>query len=150
MKKIGEYTVRGTFLSSDNGSKKIDLFDGRFDTAYRVKSFKISIANRAVTSTQVAQGMLGTEPGLGPTVWDWSDNSQIAWACVQADANAGTIAWQANDTVIDPDNLIVEDLYFYAYVYAFTIDVNYQIELEKYDIAEWQGALSMVRNRSQA
>ena len=150
MKKIGEYTVRGTITSSDTLSKKIQLFDGRFDTGYRVKSFKISIASRDVTSSQIAHGMLGTEPGLGPSVWDWSDNREIAWACVQADANAGTITWSADDTVIDPDNMIIEDLYFYAYVYAYTIDVNYQIELEKYDITDWQGALTMVRNKSQA
>ena len=39
MKKIGEYTVRGQI--SDGIVEKIILFDGRFDTGYRVTSFVV-------------------------------------------------------------------------------------------------------------
>ncbi len=46
MKKIGEYTTRGIITSSDTESHKIQLFDGRFDTGYRVTSFKVSLSDR--------------------------------------------------------------------------------------------------------
>ena len=38
MKKIGEYTVRGRLAAQETA--KIQLFDGRFDTAYKIKDFK--------------------------------------------------------------------------------------------------------------
>ena len=55
------------------------------------------------------------------------------------------------NSVVDPDNMIIEDLYFSArFSAADTFRVNYMVTLEKYDISDWQGALTMVRNRSQA
>ena len=52
-------------------------------------------------------------------------------------------------SIIDPDNMIIEDLYLVVNAQDEG-NVNYMIQLQKYDISEWQGALSMVRNRSQA
>ena len=45
--------------------------------------------------------------------------------------------------------MVVEDLYIYVREGGGAAGINYYIEMEKYDITEWQGALSMVRNRSQ-
>ena len=44
MKKIGEYTARGVVSetqSSTGSPARVTLFDGRFDTAYRVVKFYI-------------------------------------------------------------------------------------------------------------
>ena len=53
-------------------------------------------------------------------------------------------------TIIDEDNLIIQDLYIGAYSYSDAEQFNYLIKLDKYEISDWQGALAMVRNRSQA
>ena len=68
-------------------------------------------------------------------------------------------AFDANDSrctgvpfhLIDPDNLVVEYLFIRAVdQQGNDVSCNYFISMEKYDITEWQGALAMVRNRSQA
>ena len=45
--------------------------------------------------------------------------------------------------------MVIEDLYIWANN-AANDPINYLIKMEKYDITDWQGALTMVRNRSQA
>ena len=49
---------------------------------------------------------------------------------------------------MDPDNLIVQDVYVQA-LSAAEENSNYFMRFEKYDISEWKGALAMVRNQSQ-
>jgi hypothetical protein len=155
MKKIGEYTVRGTMLAVDDGSstpswKRITLFDGRFDTAYRVTRFVI--AAEGASSAQDCVGKLATEitytttAGLG-SHWDWDDNREIAWCSTQ---NFTTSIREGNFELVDKDNLVVEDLFVSLVTNAGPNRVNYYIEMEKYDITEYRGALAMVRNRSQA
>ena len=154
MKKIGEYSVKGQIDTSDDDQKRIILFDGRFDTAYRVVSFEINFKDRTSTSSEVASAKLTTVPysampasGLGNREWNWDVNTEIAWASCAADANG--ISTQTPDAVIDPDNMIVEDLFIGAYSYTDTEQINYIIKLEKYDITDSQGALAMVKNRAQ-
>ena len=53
--------------------------------------------------------------------------------------------------MIDPENLVVEDLF----IQGFSSDgsgqeINYMIEMEKYDFSESLGVLAMVRNRAQS
>ncbi len=145
MKKIGEYTARGQVTHAD--VQKLELFDGRFDTGYRVTSFIIYPSGNS--STQDCAGILATDSGTlaGNTGANFSDQSQIAWSNVNVEVNYS--ASPAN-TIIDPDNLIVEDLYIQGQSNAGAGNViNYMITFEKYDITDWQGALAMVRNRSQ-
>lgn len=142
MKKIGDYTAMGQ--SETGESVKIQLFDGRFDTAYKIVGF--AVTPEKVNLGHDAYGKLSTEDDAAstPTRWDWGSNIEVAWAGMSAvvDGVAG------EGSFIDPDNLIVEDLWFYG---ANSDDgaINYMIVLEKYDITDWQGALSMVRNKSQ-
>lgn len=149
MKKIGEYTVKGIILSNDVETKRIQLFDGRFDTGYRVTGFEIAMSNRDDSAVYVASAKLMTEPGANNRYWNWSLNSEIAWASAAWDSNGANT--QAPASIIDPDNMIIEDLYIGACVYNDQEkEINYIIHLDKYDISDWQGALSMVRNKSQA
>ena len=148
MKLIGEYTVRGkvdTPANSDTYIERINLFDGRFDTAYKVVEFVIYPETIVLDD---CVGILTTSEDTIPSayVWDWGDNRQIAWSY------AGTVSFgnQTNNPVVDPDNLVVEDLYIHARNSASSSAVNYFIRMEKYDITDSQGALAMVRNRSQA
>jgi hypothetical protein len=147
MKKIGEYTARGSVqgnnaLSTGLPTIKIELFDGKFDTAYKVIEFKI------LTMDSESYGILSTEDlGLEGAIvvraQDAADNRQIAWGSSPSNSYDG-------DEYVDTDNLIVQDLYVsLASTAVASAKVSYAIKMEKYSITDWQGALAMVRNSSQ-
>ncbi len=145
MKKIGEYTTRGKLTGDgDPIFHRIQLFDGRFDTGYRVTRFVIWPAQWATDSAD-AFAILFTEDAVSANAFngDAGDNTQIAWA---AQATQVSEEPMANFSVIDRDNMVIEDLFITV---RGDVGVNYLIELEKYDISDWQGALTMVRNKSQ-
>ena len=149
MKKIGEYTTRGTILS-DNSINRIVLFDGRFDTAYKVVEFVIAEHDVDQTSGDNFSAKLMTDDDAASGInWNWDNNEEIAWSRYGADANNFT---NPNTfSLVDPDNLVVEDLYIVADEgTGESKKCNYYIRMEKYDITDSQGALAMVRNRSQA
>jgi hypothetical protein len=153
MKKIGTYTLRGQLAGQSTGLptyKQLNLFDGSFKTAYRVTQF--IVAARDAGSANDVVGKLTTEPisisttGLA-SVWNWQDNREIAWASTEQEV---TSVRQNPFSLVDPDNLIVEDLYITVTNNVGSGElVNYFIQLEKYDITEAAGALAMVRNSSQ-
>jgi hypothetical protein len=142
MKKIGEYTCRGRLLH--NITKRITLFDGRFDTGYKVITFEVLTDEPSNSATDVT-GVLATEEAAATNDWNLGDQRQIAWAGHQGalfPAKAGTV---------DPDNFIVEDLYVRGANAAGTnYYVNYFIVMEKYETTDWRGALALVRNSAQS
>jgi len=147
MKKIGEYSARGQFL--EGTIKKLILFDGQFDTAYRVTGFQIWAGDVSSSSNDCAAKLSTQNVGAMPSSGDMmnaADNREIAWGAVQA----GTGGFNNLASIIDPDNLIVQDLFLTGQSGGSSIQINYLITMEKYDITEWQGSLAMVRNRSQA
>jgi len=128
MKKIGEYTCRGRVKR--NTTQRITLFDGRFDTGYKVTSFQVLPEDPTVAAEDVT-GVLATEPGAATLEWNLGDQRQIAWAGNKSDSSSST-----QMSVIDPDNFIVEDFYM--------------ITMEKYETTDWRGALALVRNSAQS
>ena len=148
MKKIGSYTLRGKILPVDVQPipELVRLFDGRFDTAYVVTKFIIAPNDLTSTTVESFRGKLMTVASGNAKFWNWSDNEEIAWATMTYDGNGASTPSEFNQ--IDPDNLIVEDLFVYLDSNSdFT--GNYLIEMDKYEITEARGALAMVRNNSQ-
>jgi len=149
VKKIGEYTTRGS-VSTDDLMNRIILDDGSFKTGYRVVEFIIAQNDMDESSTTSLTAKLLTDGrGTPGRNWNWDNNAEIAWAVYTHDANA--IA--PNDfNKVDPDNLVIQDLFIVADNNATTeVEiVNYFIRLEKYEISDYQAALAMVRNRSQS
>lgn len=147
MKKIGEYTVRG--VASSTGLTEITLFDGRFDTGYRIVKFEMSMITQNVNA-EASCKLLTDDGGISADSddWNWDNNEEIAWA--RTGNNTTTNATHTTESYVDPDNMIIQDLYIKAATNEGDAEVNYMITLEKYDITDWQGALSMVRNKSQA
>lgn len=146
MKKIGDYTCRGTIVG--NGAEKVILFDGRFDTAYKVVEFRVAGDPNIETGVD-GYGLLSTVDDSGITDggdWRWENNDQLAWAATTFSGSGATIS---EYTLVDPDNLVVEDLYVYGRLGGGGAGINYFIRLEKYDITDSLGALAMVKNRSQ-
>jgi hypothetical protein len=146
MKKIGEYTLRGKV--NHGSSEKIRLFDGSFKTGYRVVEFTIFGREVSTSDLQNFAAFLGTTDSLSPLTWEWENQEQIAWSASSFDGNASGFSPSAF-TQIDPENLIVEDLYVYLDSNLSTA-ANYFIKMEKYEITDWQGALAMVRNNAQS
>jgi len=146
MKKLGEYSSRGKVVG--NGYIKIQLFDGRFDTGYKVKTLRIFGDPDAEAGTD-AYALISTiedDSISDGGDWNWEDNNQIAWATTTYSGSGATIS---EYNLVDPENLIVEDVYLYVRVGGGGTAVNYFITFEKYDISEWRGALQMVSNSSQ-
>jgi len=146
VKKIEEYTTRGQI--SEGNEIRIQLFDGRFDTAYKVVDLRICSADLGSSADDCAVRLstesIGPMPSSGESMINFADNRQIAWCGLSGQSNA----FADVSPIIDPDNLIVEDLYISGQ-HGSTHPINYIIYLEKYDISEWRGALAMVRNKSQ-
>jgi len=126
-----------------NNEIQIYLFDGSFDTGFKIVSFEISPGNWNVDPD--CSAILATEPIEGNAYqWDWSDNTQKAWAAIQANG-AGAVGTYYSSVL---DDIIVEDLYIKAWSSTGS-DVNYKIVLEKVKISEYRGALALVMNSSQ-
>ena len=140
MKKIGEYTAKGQVLALTGGSVplKIRLFDGEFNTGYRITKFDICSDSPIFDNTELT-AVLKTEPETGAN-FNWQKNTEIAWAFME-----DTLY---NKSFVDPDNFVVEDLYIIARAGAES-PLNYMIHMEKYETTDSRGALAMVRNRSQ-
>jgi hypothetical protein len=150
MKKIGDYTTRGTLTSDGSTMNRIILDDGSFKTGYRVVEFKIGPHDMDSTSARQFTAKLLTDDTSGTGInWNWDNNEEIAWAIFCYDAN--NFASREEWSLVDPDNLIIQDLYILVDdAIGSSVKCNYYMRLEKYDITDSQGALAMVRNRSQA
>ena len=136
---VGRIT-EGTYNGNDN---KIQLFDGRFDTAYKLISFKIAPASPTVSQELI--GKLSTQPKSNVTTWLWDDIEEVAWAHWGADK------YQDDYSNVRDEAMIVENLWISGY--NETLDqssINYEIILEKMKITSWDGASIMVRNQSQS
>jgi len=147
---LGETYVLKGVLPGDYSQHRIMLFDGRFDTAWRVTQFILSPQTILATLSDIS-GKLGTEEfqtGQPAGVWRWEDPREIGWATWR---NDGTRVSGPYNAIIDPENLIIEDLYISATTNQDAPDnlVNYMIILEKYKITQSQGTITYIKNRGQ-
>ena len=154
MKKIGEHVARGNVRARpgqtglpDGKEIRIRLFDGRFDTAFRVTKFYVFTGDQSVAD---ASGRISTEPNLSTDIdfyYDAGDNRQIAWAGHNGATDLGFID---NNGLVDRENLVIEDLYVtFRFPSGSVTAINYYIEMDKYDISDTMGAVTMVANKSQ-
>ncbi len=133
-------TLRGQEVAGS--VTKIQLFDGKFTTGYRLKRFLIS-PNDVLTSEATMARLLTTKQGHA-TTWNWSNNMQVGWATW----NVPTASRNTVFSLVDEEAIIVEDLFIDMSGDADE-QINYLIELEAVDFSDWRGALAMVQNRSQ-
>lgn len=150
MKLIGTYTCRGQVETVSTDSHRISLDDGRFDTAYRITKFIIHAADMDNASARNFVAKLATSPTLPQNInWNWQDQREVAWCSSMYDANY-PVGTGMPFSLVDHDNLIVQDLYLFADepAGATELPMNYWIEFEKYEISDWQGALAMARDKS--
>lgn len=151
-KYIGSFTARGKGdETQDTGTPiRIRLFDGKFDTAFKITRFEVWAESIQDTYDQRVSGKLATSPNcstLAATFMDAADSREIAWAG-QGDGSIDEMGPVVH--IIDRENLVVEDLWVYLRTNQETGEerVNYYIEMDKYDITESLGALSMAKDRA--
>jgi hypothetical protein len=142
--KIGDIiTMRGQIAENING-KELQIFDGRFDTGYRILEFYIAPSNPTAANEIIAKlHTSSTTPSIA--LWNWSDVQEIAWASW----GISTSGSGADFFLLDHDNMIIENLYISSYNTVEAGELNYYITLQKYKISAWDGALNLVTNLSQ-
>jgi hypothetical protein len=149
MKEIGDkYILRGKVAEGTANTKRITLFDGRFDTAFKITKLVIAGVRADDTSSDCVAVLMTEDTGRNADFWDWSDTREIGWASTDHRTADGVLE---SFSLVDPDNLVVEDLFItVANRSSSNPTVNYYIEMQKYQINEFTGALNMIKNKAQA
>lgn len=154
-KKLGTYTCRGQIDGDTAGTPPphhIRLFDGRFDTAWRVTRFEIrpgNVADDASARVNLVGKLQTSNYGGNPIRfdnWHFGDPREIAWATAQYDSNGTTAI--TNDSLVDEENLIVEDMWVMFNSYLDNNPGNYYIEMTKYKVPTKVAILAMLKNLS--
>jgi hypothetical protein len=140
MKKIGMYATRGKVF--DGEIQKINLFDGSFRTGYKLVEFYIAGSSPAASNSD-SWATVATEQAALDATWDWADSREIAWAGAQVTTFG---LGYGSHSVIDPENMIIEDLYVYGNTALAGTFVNYMMVFEKYQLDEFQGIVNMIQN----
>jgi hypothetical protein len=150
MKKVGTYTARGVVSEDDTVAgtpQRVFLYQGTNKIAYRVTNFTIWGSTFSGSSEGDVLGKLSkNDIGVSSTANSFfraDDDNQIAWA----GSNGDNDSLPTNVTIIDPENLVVNDLFVYVRCRGTSSNpVNYLIEMEKYEIDGWRGTLEMARD----
>lgn len=133
-------TLRGRL--TDTVVKQLVVDDGRFTAGYKVKEFRVWVEG---DGADAVYAILGKEYDMLP-VGDASDARQIAWAASGYSTGIGG-PFAGNFSVIDPDHVVIQDLYIKRVNPA---DIcNYLIVLELMDIKEEEAILQLIKERSQ-
>ncbi len=100
------------------------------------------------TNIRTYVGKVATVDSLDPREWNWADQREIAWSWFGSDANASQGGQHFSQ--VDMNQVIVEDVYVYAEEPggSTTQFTNYYIEFEKVEITDWQGALTMAKDKA--
>ena len=121
----------------------INLFDGRFDTGFKLISFEI-VARYGTDNAEEATATLYNRKQAGfDREWNFADVEQVGWSGWMIPTATQFGIWNR----VDDETILVEDLFLQIYAVAETADFNYIIKLQKYDITEWEGALALAARK---
>ena len=149
-KYLGSYTARGQLSEADSeggAQARIRLFDGSFKTGHVIRELYIFPSDMSSSSAPDVVAKLSTSPNVdtgAATFLNFSDNREIGWG----GAYGSTDSINGYVGVVDPDNLVVEDLWITARGSVEAADVNYMVVMDKYEITDALGAVSMARDRA--
>lgn len=136
-------TLRGQFIEGE--TKRLVVDDGRLNHGYKVVRFVI--AGDPSSSGNDAFATLSLDYDA-PVTWNWGDNRQIGWASTNVQGTAGL---EPPFSVLDPDHVVIMDLYIQGQVSSSggSDVINYLIELEPMELTDDQAILSLIKERSQ-
>ncbi len=154
VKVLKTHTIRGVvrdYTESGDVPYKVQLFDGRFDTGYRIKRFEIFARLISNTSAQnfACKVMNRLHPKTLAVTWAWEDQSELAWSIMSMDGNAGGSSPNYYSAV-DTDKIVIEDLYIYCHSSNLSVSqyCNFILELEQVEITDAHGALVMANDKA--
>ena len=136
-------TLRGQVVEGTN--KRLILDDGRLNQGYKVVSFVVACDPGSSAFDSYATLSLDYDTDK---TWNWGDNRQIGWASTNIVSTAGV---NAPFSVIDPDHIVIQDLWIQGQVSTGTGTdvVNYLIELEPVSLTDDQAIITLIKERSQ-
>jgi hypothetical protein len=136
-------TLRGIVDSGVN--KRLIVDDGRLNHGYRVVRFEIFPVDVASGASDCS-GVLSLDYDGTTEEWRADDNRQIAWSST----TMSTIYSLNNKTdIIDPDHVVIMDLWVLAYTNGSDGRINYLVELEPVNLTDDQAILALIKERSQ-
>ena len=136
-------TLRG--IGSAGDVDKILLFGGQqgnFSKAYKILDFQIA-PNDPMAANEIS-ATINTIEVAHVVAWNWSKNTQIAWAAWNIPTNTRSGRYSN----VDEEAIVVEDLYI-DFSGPVPSEINYELKLEQVDVSDFQAALSMVSARAQ-
>lgn len=136
-------TLRG-FVGVNDEVKRLVVDNGNVNQGYKVIEFYI-LSTDPRNSTADCVGTLALDED-GARVWRLDDNRQIAWA---GHNMSGSAAPNPNMSVIDPDHVVLRDLYIWGR--GTTADEGYQylVILEPVSLTSDEAVLQLIKERSQ-
>ena len=133
-------TLRG--VGTVPNVEKVLLFDGSFNTAYKILDFQITPTN--ILFSEEISATVNTIELPHDSNWNWALNTQVAWSAWGVPINS-RFGRYSN---VDDEVLIVEDLFI-----DFSGDsdqtINWELKLEQVSIKDYEAALAMVNARAQ-
>lgn len=136
-------TLRGK-VPTNQGVRRLIMDDGNPTHAYKVVDFRILSIDPS-NSAGDCFGTLALDED-GARTWDLGDNRQIGWA---GQTMIGSAAPDATMHVIDPDHIVVRDLYVFGFGTGAEPGYQYLVTLEQVDITMDQAVLALIKERSQ-
>ena len=148
MKRIsdGRKVLRGQItMNTYNGlENRIQLWDGKFTTGYRIVEFKI--IPKSPQNQEEVLSIISTDPRSGvPSNFNLSLNQELAYATWNVPNQTEYSFWN----LIVEGNMAIEDLWISCYTTGDDPLLNYYIVLEKYSMSDWEGAGVLVDNLNQ-
>jgi hypothetical protein len=142
-------TLRGTAV--EGLTTRLVVADGNLNHGYRVIDFVVT-SRYPAGADNAAFGTLHLDYDTDAT-WQWSDNRQIAWCSSALGARqSGTAGAVAPFKVIDPDHVVLQDLYLTCQLGSGTGEgafVNYMVILETVELSDDEAILTLIKERSQ-
>ena len=136
-------TVRG--VGTAPNVEKVLLFGGQqppFETGYKIVDFQIAPTD-PLASVEIS-AVVNTIETAHAVTWDWTKNTQVAWAGWNIPINS-RFGQYSN---VDDEVIIVEDL-FLDFSGSSGQTINWELTLEQVSIKDWEAALAMVNTRAQ-
>jgi hypothetical protein len=134
--KCGILTLRGILAGGE--VRRAALFNGSFTKNFKVVDLQLFRDDVMVNLD--SNIVMSTQPGQQATA-DASDSAQIGWGFIDAMATGYSF--------IDPDHIIVDDLYISANT-AMPGNVNYVITLERHVTKESETLLALIKENQQS
>jgi hypothetical protein len=136
-------TLRG--IADSGVNKRLIVDDGRLNHGYRVVRFEIFPVDVASGASDCS-GVLSLDYDGTTIEWRADDNRQIAWSSTTMST---TYSLNNKTDIIDPDHVVIMDLWVLAYTNATDARINYLVELEPVELTNDQAILSLIKERSQ-